>query len=211
MLIPPSQQPDPQPTPSGLMRKGAEIDCIVLGSTARALLGKYGILPSMWRLPDEEPERIIGAKVLVTVVLSPACQIALSPNPLMRLPKAYVVAIDLNYLEAGRLSPRECVALILHEIGHIVNEPRREPAAASTDELAARFANRAAAKENIEFLADDYARHCGYGTEIASSLEKLIVSDPQKFDNVAARERIERIRRETAPVLHLQAVPRQER
>lgn len=165
----------------------------------------------MWRLPDEEPERIIGANVLVTVVLSPACQIALSPNPLMRLPKAYVVAIDLNYLEAGRLSARECVALILHEIGHIVNAPSREPAAASTDDLAADYTNRAAVKENSEFLADDYARHCGYGTEIASSLEKLIVSDPEKFNNSAVRERIESIQRKTAPVLHLRTAPQRVR
>src|SRR6266404_789592 len=131
----PTQQPHPQPMPAALVRKGAEIDYIVLGSTARLMLGKHGILPSMWRLPDEEPERIIAANVLVTVVLSPACQIALSPNPLIRLPKAFVVAIDLNYLEAGRLSARECVALMLHEIGHVVNEPKREPTAVSTDDL----------------------------------------------------------------------------
>jgi hypothetical protein len=47
-----------------------------------------------------------------------------------------------------------------------------------------------------EFSADDYARYCGYGPEIVSSLEKLILEYPNSFNRKSTMDRIARIKRD---------------
>jgi hypothetical protein len=83
-------------------------------------------------------------------------------------------------LMEGALGRREFIAILLHEIGHIVNNPD------SVHALVPDF---------DEFYADDYARYCGYSDEILSTLRSFLQTQPRFFSNDVTTKRIDRIER----------------
>jgi hypothetical protein len=154
-----------------------KIDRIVFPKKSAGLwLGKRNLLPSQWGLSQTEIERIWQSGVAISLANSPACTIPLS-DICRAIPKlTHVITLDSKSLEAwlsdGSFTRKEVIATLLHEIGHVVNE---RPYTHMDSE---------------EFWADDYARHCGNGLQLAEALEKLIKFDPEHFDHDMNHQRL---------------------
>jgi Zn-dependent protease with chaperone function len=166
-------------------------DSIVLGgSTATKLLRDCGLLPKSWTIPPAEWIRIRSQNIFLTVTSLPATTLILG-DALKNLDSPKLVVVELSLVKAGKLSAAEAIAMLLHEIGHIVNPPNTD----SDDALVEMAANDSAWIQRQETCADDYARHCGYGDEIVSGLEKLANLQREDFATDEVRRRIERIKK----------------
>ncbi len=170
------------------------LDALVVGKWAKAWLQKENLLPSSWGLPIEEAKRIQAANIRITMLFAPASVLELTPNPLAKLESALLVMFDGNSVGAGKLSRDECIAMLLHEIGHHLNKPTpqcKEYPSMSPEWFAGQMEYKA--QRMIEHEADDYARHCGFGDAIASGLDKLRRIEPMTFGGKDIESRIQRI------------------
>lgn len=159
-------------------QEAISIDRIVFPPSTRRWLGDRNLLPSQWSLPEPEIQRIWQSGAAISLSNSPACTIPLS-DICHAIPKlTHVITLDAKSLECwmvdNSFTREEVIATLLHELGHVVNE---RPYTAMDSE---------------EFWADDYARHCGFGTQLAVALEKLIKLDPNHFDHEINHQRLKR-------------------
>lgn len=159
---------------------------VVVGDRTQALLRPRGLLPSQWRIPFAERQRIRDSNIKLGLVFPPASQLSLTTAAASGPKRIYVVTIDLKSLDAYTLTQREIIATILHEIGHVVN-PYPPSGVPNSGESSAEHSPTMLR----EMYADDYARLCGFGNEIASSLKKCSEKNPNEFmpDQVEARIR----------------------
>ena len=167
-------------------------DDLIIGDTAKGLLRASCLLPSSWGIPAAEWPRIKAQNIFITVTTLPAGTL-LVKNRLKGIDDPKLVMIELSRVRNHELTQQEVVAMILHEIGHIVNPP---PAATlgTTDDVADMLAGGRTTAQRQELFADDYARHCEKGEAVASGLERLMALQPNEFSNQDVRRRIQRIR-----------------
>lgn len=175
------------------------VDDIVVGSTAKTWLSKQGLLPSSWGLESAEMKRILISKVRLTISCSPASVLHLSENTAAAIAGAHLVILDANSHDSGFLTRREVIAVALHEIGHVVNSPP-ENVPMSVQSIASDMERKA--KGTAELEADDYARHCNYGAELTTSMEKYRKAGDAKFLTALADRRLKRIQDQEPPTLH---------
>ena len=157
------------------------IDAIVFTPQAKAWLNKHGIMPSKWNLVREETDRILSANLALTIFNTPACTIPLVDIHLKIPNLQNVIQIDSSCIEGSfwkePFSKEEVIAMLLHEIGHVVN-----PAPISDC-------------YNEEGWADDYARHCGYHDHLLTALQKLLGVETSQQWRAQTQSRIDRIAR----------------
>lgn len=179
------------------------VDNIVIGDTARIFLERKHIMPSQWDLPPEKVSQLLQANIRLTVVCWPASQFRIQPTQFQGMEAVDLIAIDKSVLDCGdlKLEPREHIAMILHEIGHVLNPVPRQisdsglPRGADPAAWIVQQKHRKAESlEQTEMSADEYARVCGYGVEIASSLEKLVAFAPKLFELTQVQRRVQRIK-----------------
>lgn len=121
-------------------------------------------------------------------------------NPICNRISSYILEIDSKLLDLG-LTAKELVAVLLHEVGHLVNnsEPLREVQnyynmymtknnlsinftySNKHSELfeyaiqdAIRNITSLFKKTNEEIIADEFSIYCGYGKELESAYKKII-------------------------------------
>ena len=162
-------------------------DLALFPSTKRWML-RHSILPSQWNLSADEAQRIASAGIRITVYNTPAsCLPLVQP---IEVGLKHLIVVDPAPLDSGKLTPRQVIATLLHEIGHVVNLPT--PGIFDFD-----YMMQLKGVREDEVFADDYARHCGYGTDFADALELMKQAEPASFDTEAVKYRIERIRTES--------------
>lgn len=132
-----------------------------------------------WNIPEAEEKRILESGIKITIFFSPGSRLEITEA----INSGYLVIADASQLDDGRLNNKEFIACLLHEIGHVLNQSN-----------APEFV-----MENEEFLADDYARICGYEKELSEALNKLIIQMPKSFNDNLTKERIERIKSGVKP------------
>lgn len=184
------------------------VDRIVIGDTARIILERKHIMPSQWDLPPEKVSQLLQANIRLTVVCWPASELHIQSAQLQGTEVVHLITIDKSVMDCAdlKLEPREHIAMFLHEIGHVVNPPPSQPAGLVLGgDPALWFVQQKRIKddavEQAEMMADEYARGCGYGVAIASSLEKLVAFAPKIFDLAQVQRRVQRMKdRLSAPL-----------
>jgi hypothetical protein len=161
---------------------------VVVGDRTQALLRSRGLLPSQWKVSDVERQRILDNNIKLGLVFPPASQLSLTAASASVVKRIYVVTIELKALDAYEFTQREIIATILHEIGHVVN-PNPPSGVSNCGEAGAEITLAMLR----EMYADDYARFCGFGNEIASSLKKCSEKNPSEFKPDQIEARIRRI------------------
>lgn len=176
------------------------LDTIVLDGSSDVWLKKHQLAPSTWNLDAREVQRILAAKVGLFVFHSPLFALDLRPNAAGHAFAGHLIFCDARLVQMQPgipsnpaterlLSREEAIAMILHEIGHRINRwhPPRDPAERMIE-------TKRRGKFAVEFDADDYARHCGFGDHLANGLQKLGRSGLPHFDAEVNRQRIGRIK-----------------
>lgn len=164
------------------------LDEIIVTDSARQILGKHRILPTLWGILDEETEKIIGAGIKLAVMFSPASQLKLPHGNYDNL-----VMIEISLLEQAVISPKMQVGVILHEIGHLVNPPQPSVIPNYVDAM------KYGPKFDEEICADLYTARCGYGEDFASALKLMRQRGIYGFDSDAVSERILRLEQISLP------------
>jgi len=157
------------------------IDDIILGSSAQNWFNRNAICPSSWGLNEHDIQKIIGSSLRLTIMYSPASLLPLPENR----KSIDLVMCNATLLNENLLSKEEFIAVLLHEIGHIVNKP---------DGVHAYI------KEHAELFADDYVRLCKYDISLVSALRELRNRYPVTFGKENIETRIKRIE-DNAPLL----------
>ena len=147
-------------------------------------MDQNNLLPSTWGLNAIEQNRICGLKFSIAIFSQPACC-----TPTMRGTSQLmdVVHFSGEYLITGKLSREEMIACILHEIGHVVNDPYRH-----TQTHGDGYWLDSVLSER-EACADDYVRHCQYGAHLGSALAKLEIISGIGFKSSITGARIKRV------------------
>ena len=187
----------------------ADFDSIVGDETSRQILASANLLPSSWNLPDLEVKRILGSGLRIKIedylggINWPACANR-SGN---------FVGIARDFLESESFSPKEGLAVFVHEIGHIMNpEPGQKRYADMTEsermDLYSGAMRPTDAPAGIsELYADDYARYCDLDQALESGLQRLRDEYPDLFDNQVTIARLARIESGCEPELNLLNTP----
>lgn len=155
---------------------------------------RHSIMPAQWNLPPKEARRLADSSIRISVYNKPASCLPLA-KPIEEGLK-HLIVVDPAPLSSGLFTPRQMIASLLHEIGHVVNAP-------VPGVLNGEFHLHMIGVAEEEVFADDYARHCGYGADFANALEVMIQVEPQTFKNEAVKIRIERIRSNAQVYLNL--------
>ncbi len=179
---------------NGLPATDWTIDDIVVGSTTKTWLRSKNLLPSTWNLPPDEIQKIRQAGIRLTMMYSPASVLKLRPNPLKDVAAASLIVFDANAFDDDQQSREEKIATLLHEIGHVFHElaPKKSVIEALKAE---EYVAAMDGQNESENAADDFARKLGYGEHIATSLEKLKTTCPEKFNKPGVDGRIKRMRK----------------
>lgn len=156
----------------------SNLDTILLGVTTQTYFEKWRMLPSTWGLSKTREKQILAASLQITLAFSPASILKLK-NPIQC---EHLIICDGSLMVEESFSREEFIAMLLHEIGHRLNEPDNMDKYIS---------------ERVEFWADDFARDCGYEEAILSSLEKLKEQQPITSFREGGPARITRIRHKT--------------
>ena len=118
------------------------------------------LFPSSWELPPSELARIMATGVLLNYFSSPSFVVDFPPPDCFGANQIPFVFFDTTLMtdKTINLSREEMIAIILHELGHKINN------------------------NNDEILADRYATECNFGDHLANALEKLHASSRPNFD-----------------------------
>jgi len=120
-------------------------------------------------LSDNDVQSLEDMNVFFCRSYAPSCVTELRNTPSVETMR--LIIFEAEYL--GKLRPEEVVAIILHEIGHVLN-PHAD-------------------LQQREFNAHDFAISKGFGKYLASSLAASIKSEPRMFDNNINRLRLQRV------------------
>jgi hypothetical protein len=203
-------------TQTGYTDLGPNLDNIVFEGGSLNWLGRHGLLPSKWGLPEQEAARILQAQIRLYVFNSPVFVLDLRPNEFGLVFGGYLVSFNAALLKhtkeeleklaaAGRklsgfevgmgvLNREEVIAVFLHEIGHKVNVFQSAFRRGSAERIAE---DRERGPYAGEHDADDYAGHCGFGGQLADALHNLAHSGRPLFDTHVTYERVKRLRDRT--------------
>lgn len=168
--------------------KDEDFDSIVIFNSK--ILYSHDVMPCRWRIEGIERARIMRNRVGLVPVTWPGMK--WTPSGCGHL--LHLVIFDTLHLLNGSIEKDEFIAFLLHEIGHVVNPPHDTPERMMAPN-----------PDDDEFYADDYARHCGLGSELEACLKKLQALDPVGFGDPAISRRINRI--ETGEPLLLNLSP----
>ena len=134
---------------------------IQLQPTVAKLFNARGISPLKWAISETEQGRIASANIGVTFFCGGATTVTMSRFP-DRQSIEHLVVLDYELFNDGLLSGDQVVAMLLHEIGHIVNIP--DPA---------NYKSLLEYRWHQELFADYYAFYCGYGNAFSQALKCL--------------------------------------
>jgi hypothetical protein len=109
------------------------------------------------RLNDETIEIFSTNNITLLLNIAPGNVISNFAFPFTERKFGHIIIIEKNILEYCRFTLEEASAMILHEFGHIFNNPED--------------------KTQREFYADYYAKSLGFGNELASALTKFLQKD----------------------------------
>lgn len=109
--------------------------------------------------------------------------------------KSVAVVINTENCKKGNLTEREIAAVVLHELGHLLNEPEpeQEPTVSYCFMNGILFSwerlesVKAANQTRNEVYADLYAKRYGYGAELISTFDKQNEFFDQKIGGYAER------------------------
>ncbi|WP_395745116.1 hypothetical protein [Prosthecobacter sp.] len=164
---------------------GTSLDEIALFPKTQRWMKQYSIMPSQWNLSPEEASRITAAGIRISIYNTPASWLPLAASIEGGL--KHLVVVDPAPLSSGIFTPQQMIASLLHEIGHVVNAP--VPGFLNGD-----YMLHMIGVAEDEIFADDYARYCGFGNDLADALEVMMQTEPRTFNNEAVKYRIQRIR-----------------
>ena len=154
------------------LEKAAIMENQMLNSRGMSELSKLGVYKKLIEsVSIKDLNAFKKNRVFFNPILSPGSQTIL-PCDLKKGTK--IITIDINTIKL--FTSDEGVAIILHEIGHALNQ--------ATANL-----------EDAEYAADDYAVKRGYGEWIVSSLEKGKAIRPAEFVKDMTEKRIVRIKK----------------
>ncbi len=188
---------DLKPTAAPASEESASpFDNLAIFPSTKKWMKRHSIMPAQWNLSGEEVQRISSAGIRITVYNTPATCLPLLPA--IEAGLKYLIVVDPAPLESGKLTPRQMIASLLHELGHVVNLPI--PGIFDFDYLM-----QLNGVKDEEVFADDYVRHCGYGIDFAEALEAMMEIEPHTFRTTAVNFRIKRIRENTQLNLNLLA------
>ena len=89
----------------------SSIDQIVIGSGSQVWLQKKNLLPSAWKLNQEEISRILTANIYLTITCSPASELKI-PDSFPKCPfGGHLILLDVNC--CVDLTREEIIALVL--------------------------------------------------------------------------------------------------
>ncbi len=134
------------------------------------------------KLNAKEKQRISNENIFLSIIEVPACTIYYRNNPFNDLSEFHLVLIS-NELTIS--DPMQTVAVILHEIGHIVNNPNSEIV------------------EEKEFYADDYVRNCSFGKKLLDNLKSSILNESDVNKKDLMKKRIDRLENNVPRLLNL--------
>jgi hypothetical protein len=134
------------------------------------------------RFSDPDADLVLANKIFVVMSCSPGSSLSNFCLPLtLGAGPIHLVVIDKTVCNCCQLDASEKAGVLLHEFGHILNEPR---AMARTDKYA------------DDFYADYYVKKINMGRFLIQSLEKIMKSNLPWIDEGKInlfRERISRL------------------
>lgn len=139
------------------------------------------------KMPPKEFERIKKLPLVISVILNPSCSLFYRDNPVQGTDHFYLITIDNEFIKKYKNNTEHIEAILLHEIGHILNKPNSPNSNI----------------EEKEFLADDYVRHCGYGKPLKENLNLEIKEVKNSSKAKLMKERITRITNNKNPILNI--------
>ncbi len=175
----------------------ADLDTIVKDERSHAILLAANLLPSNWKVSDNEEVRILefGVKLKVVPEVSgswPACYVGSD--------KRIEVADD--FLTSSDYRREEKIATILHELGHAAFAFKSEIANRNEGKdsmdsylgsMERLFGDRSAAITlEEEFFADDFTMLCGFTEPLNSVLLKLDQIAPERIARIEKGEPLNR-------------------
>jgi hypothetical protein len=115
----------------------------------------YPIEDALDIIPDDEKKRIEKSNFFITTAVLPTGIVGFKGNPFPSNDKFYLIYFEYEFLIQMKSRGNELAAILLHEIGHLLNPP----------------ATIKPTPDEKEMYADDYVRHCGFGKQLVSNLE----------------------------------------
>ncbi len=119
-------------------------------------------------LHDEDFNRIESEHIFFNAVYSPGS----NSSTLVSIPaNSRLITLEVNELK--KYPKDECIAVLLHELGHAFNPNLKG--------------------EEGEFVADAFAASRGYGPPLKKSLQRLMTLDPSRFPTELTSKRIAKL------------------
>lgn len=163
-------------------------------NSAEEFLSINQIEPQIWQIPQEVRAKITNEKIGVAVFNAPASVLDLSVSPLPADLK-HLIIIDKGPLKARKITADQQIAMLLHEIGHIVAPPPPKPNSPTGQRNIACYLEALAKKpSDDEVCADQFASHCGYAEHLAEALAAMLRLGVPGFDEGITKKRIELLR-----------------
>ena len=159
-----------------------------LTPSAEAWMFKHSISPKSWKIPPDELERIDKLPATADVYEPPGGVLDRSKSPASVM-GGRLVSLDKSYLERGNVTKEQQIGIILHEIGHIVNQPQQTQMETYEEEMHKQDGNNKQATAT-ELYADYYVHYCGYGRHYAAAMRVMKVLDVYGFDTDAVTQRL---------------------
>jgi hypothetical protein len=150
-----------------------DMDFLYKDGVTKNYFKKYTDLIAI-KIKKDELEKIELNNITLLFSLSPGTAITNFFFPVNDKPMAgHVVVIDKHIIDYCEFNTEEVAAAILHELGHILNNPTNQ-------------------KER-EFYADYYAKRWGFGKHLANSLNKFLKKELPFIDEATKKEIEQRI------------------
>ena len=130
-----------------------DLDFLYKDEISRAYLGRYTNYLAH-RLNEETIESFRNNNITIILNISPGNVISNFAFPFTERKFGHIVLIEKNILEYCEFTLEEGSSMILHEFGHIFNNPE--------------------VQIQKEFYADYYAKSLGFGNMLATGLTKFL-------------------------------------
>lgn len=142
-------------------------------------------------LSDEEQDRIERHNIAITISASPSSMVSCKTNPLKDLQLLNLIFLEIKFYREFKENPQQLAAVLLHEMGHVLNPPP----------------NDKNTPQYREFYADDYVRYCNFAPPLIKNLEECLKKPhlSSEIENIdLSKKRISRIQNNDDLLLNLQ-------
>lgn len=130
-----------------------DLDFLFKDEITRTYLARYTNYLAL-RLEEETIENFKANNITILMNISPGNVISNFAFPFTERKFGHIIIIEKNILEYCEFNLEEGSSMILHEFGHIFNNPENQI--------------------EKEFYADYYAKSLGFGNTLASGLRKFL-------------------------------------